>query len=87
MIRDLATLQAASAGVTDPMTVAQQAKDAADTAGAMAIMLDVGKVEGDNITSNLHYANDVVDFNGDKMSAQQFAEFVMTKVGVLNGGQ
>lgn len=87
MIQDLATLQAASAGVTDPMTIAQQAKDAADTAGAMAIMLDVGKVEGDNITSNLHYANDVVDFNGDKMSAQQFAEFVMTKVGVLNGGQ
>jgi uncharacterized protein YdgA (DUF945 family) len=87
MIQDLATLQATNAGVTDPMTVAQQSKDAADTAGAMAIMLGVGKVEGDNITSHLHYANDVVDFNGVRMSAQQFAQFIMTKVAALNGGR
>ncbi len=87
MIQDLATLQAESAGVTDPATIAQQAKDAAETAGAMAIMLDVGKVEGDNITSTLHYADDVVDFNGDKMTAQQFAGAMMGKAAMLNGGQ
>ncbi|WP_268798599.1 YdgA family protein [Pseudomonas huanghezhanensis] len=87
MIQDLAIFQANQAGVTDPATVAQQAKDAADTAGAMAIMLQLGKVEGDTITSNLHYANDVVDFNGEKMSAQQFAATMMSKAMMLKGGQ
>jgi uncharacterized protein YdgA (DUF945 family) len=87
MIQDLATLQATSAGVTDPAAIAQQAKEAAETAGAMAIMLDIGKVEGDNITTTLHYADDKVDFNGDKMTAQQFASLVMTKIGMVKGGQ
>jgi uncharacterized protein YdgA (DUF945 family) len=50
-------------------------------------MLQVGKVEGDNIVSNLHYANDVVDFNGVKMSAQQFAAAMMGKVVMFNQAQ
>jgi uncharacterized protein YdgA (DUF945 family) len=87
MIRDLAALQAKTAGLTDPAAIAQQAQGAAESVGGMAVMLQVGKVEGDNIVSNLHYADDVVDFNGVKMSAQQFAAAMMGKVGMLSGGQ
>ncbi|NBB10731.1 YdgA family protein [Pseudomonas sp. SLFW] len=86
MIRDLASLQAQSAGLTDPAAIAQQAQGAAETVGGMAIMLQVGKVEGDNIVSNLHYADDVVDFNGEKMTAQQFAAAMMGKVVMFNRG-
>jgi uncharacterized protein YdgA (DUF945 family) len=49
--------------------------------------LQLGKVEGDNIVSSLQYANDVVDFNGVKMSAQQFAAAMMGKFVMFNGGQ
>lgn len=86
MIEDLATLQATSTGQTDPAVIAQNAKGAAESVGGMAIMLQVGKIEGDNIVSSLHYANDVVDFNGEKMTAQQFAAAMMGKVVMFNRG-
>ena len=87
MIKDLAALRAKSAGLTDPATIAQQADAAAESVGGMAVMLQLGKVEGDNIVSSLQYANDVVDFNGVKMSAQQFAAAMMGKFVMFNGGQ
>lgn len=87
MIKDLATLQAQSAGLTDPAAIAQNAQGAADSVGGMAIMFQLGKVEGDNIVSNLHYANDVVDFNGEKMSGQQFVAAMMGKFVMLTRGQ
>jgi uncharacterized protein YdgA (DUF945 family) len=87
MIKDLAALRANSAGLTDPAAIAQQAQGAAESVGGMAVMLQVGKVEGDNIVSSLHYANDVVDFNGVKMPAQQFAAMMMGKFVMFSGGQ
>ena len=87
MIKDLAALRAKSAGLTDPAAIAQQADAAAESVGGMAVMLQLGKVEGDNIVSSLQYANDVVDFNGVKMSAQQFAAAMMGKFVMFNGGQ
>ena len=87
MIRDLAALQAKSAGLTDPAAIAQQAQGAAESVGGMAVMLQVGNVEGDNIVSNLHYADDMVDFNGIKMTAQQFAAAMMGKFVMFNQGQ
>lgn len=87
MIKDLAALRAKSAGLTDPAAIAQQADAAAESVGGMAVMLQLGKVEGDNIVSSLRYANDVVDFNGVKMSAQQFAAAMMGKFVMFNGGQ
>jgi uncharacterized protein YdgA (DUF945 family) len=87
MIKDLAALRAKSAGLTDPAAIAQQAQGAAESVGGMAVMLQVGKVEGDNIVSSLHYANDVVDFNGVKMPAQQFAAMMMGKFVMFSGGQ
>ena len=87
MIKDLATLQAQSAGATDPAAIAQNAQGTADSVGGMATMFQLGKVDGDNVVSSLHYANDVVDFNGEKMSAQQFAAAMMGKFGMLTRGQ
>lgn len=80
MISDLATLQAGLAGQTDPAAIAEQAKAASDMVGAMAVMLQVAKVDGDNIVSNLQYANDIVDFNGQKMTPEQFTALIMSKV-------
>lgn len=87
MIKDLAALRAKSTGLTDAAAIAQQADAAAESVGGMAVMLQLGKVEGDNIVSSLQYANDVVDFNGVKMSAQQFAAAMMGKFVMFNGGQ
>lgn len=80
MISDLATLQANLAGQTDPAAIAEQAKAAGDMAGAMAVMMQVAKVDGDNIVSNLQYANNIVDFNGQKMTPEQFIALIMSKV-------
>jgi len=80
MIRDLATLQATLGGQTDPAAIAEQAKAASEMVGAMAVMLQVGKVEGDNIVSSLTYANGMVDFNGQKMTPEEFLSLVMSKV-------
>ena len=40
---------------------------AAEMAGAMAEMFQLGRVEGDNIISQLSYANGAVTFNGQAM--------------------
>jgi uncharacterized protein YdgA (DUF945 family) len=85
MIRDLATQQAIRDGQTDLKLIAEQATAASDMASAMAEMMQLAKVDGDNIVSNLHYANDVVDFNGQKMPLQQFLASVLGKVGALSG--
>src|SRR5690606_26194121 len=83
MIRDLATQQAMREGQTDLKVIADQAKAAGDMASAMAETMQLAKVGGDNIVSDLHYANQMVDFNGQKMTVQQFMSNVMGKVGVL----
>lgn len=80
MIRDLATLQANLGGQTDPAAIDEQAKAASEMVGAMAVMLQVAKVEGDNIVSSLTYANGMVDFNGQKMTPEEFLSLVMSKV-------
>lgn len=51
--------------------------------GAMASALQLAKVEGDNIVTTLQYGNDSVDFNGRKMSVEEFAAFVMANTGAL----
>lgn len=80
MISDLATLQANLAGQTDPAAIAEQAKAAGDMVGVMAVMMQMAKVDGDNIVSNMQYANNIVDFNGQKMPPAQFMALIMSKV-------
>jgi uncharacterized protein YdgA (DUF945 family) len=81
MIVDLATAQAHLQGQTDKDAVALQAKNVSDSVSGMAVMTQLGKVEGDNITSRLHYADGVVDFNGQKMTPEQFAGFIGNLLG------
>lgn len=57
----------------DPQAVAMEAKMMAEMAGEMAGAMQLGKLEGDNIVSNLNYANGQVDFNGQVMPVEQFA--------------
>jgi len=85
MIKDVASLQANLNGQTDPQVVAQQAQAVSDMVGGMAVITQLAKVEGDNVVSTLHYANDMVDFNGQKMTVPQFVNFVSTKLGALSG--
>ncbi|MFJ4142058.1 YdgA family protein [Pseudomonas sp. NPDC089734] len=84
MISDIATLQAGLEGQTDTQAIANQASAASDMLSAMAEMLQLAKVEGNDIVSNLHYANGMVDFNGQKMTLQQFMINIMGKVGALS---
>jgi uncharacterized protein YdgA (DUF945 family) len=84
MIKDVASLQASLNGLTDPNAIAEQAQGASDMVSGMAVMTQLAKVEGENVVSNLHYANDIVDFNGQKMTVQQFFSMVTSRLGGLS---
>lgn len=83
MIQDLVGLQANLQGITDPKAITEQATTTSEMIGAMASALQLAKVEGDNIVTTLQYGNDSVDFNGRKMSVEEFAAFVMANTGAL----
>ncbi|MDE1164025.1 MAG: YdgA family protein [Pseudomonas sp.] len=76
MINDIGRVQAQLQGQTDPAAIDAQAKNASDLVSGMAVTFQWGKVDGDNVVSDLHYANGVVDFNGQKMTPQQFVGLV-----------
>jgi uncharacterized protein YdgA (DUF945 family) len=48
----------------------------------MAALLQLAKVEGDSISSQLHYSAGMVDFNGQRMTAPQFVASVLGRVGL-----
>lgn len=81
MLQDIGAVQARLQGQTDPAAIAQQGKDLSDTAGAMAQMLQLAREEGDNLVASLQYADGMVDFNGQKMTVQQFFASMMARVG------
>lgn len=85
MVKDLATQTAAINGQTDTAAIALQAQSASDTVGAMAVVTQLAKVEGDNVVSNLHYANGIADFNGQKMTGVQFVSLIATKFSAMTG--
>ena len=72
MMSDVIGLQATFAGETDKEAVAQQASMMTEMASGMALSTELAKLEGDNIVTNLHYADDKVDFNGKQMSVEEF---------------
>lgn len=85
MIKDVASLQAGLNGLTDPKAIAEQAQGASNMVSGMAVMTQLATVEGENVVSNLHYASDIVDFNGQKMTVPQFFNMVTSKFGGLGG--
>ena len=57
------------------------------TAYSELLATQLAKLEGNAVVSSLHYANNEVNFNGQKMTVEQFIGFVMAKVGAVSGAQ
>jgi uncharacterized protein YdgA (DUF945 family) len=81
MLVDLLSLQAQADGQTDAKTIVDQATATSDMFSAMAVGTQLAKLDGTNVVSKLHYANNQVDFNGQKMTVEAFVGFVMGKLG------
>ncbi|MHC8330025.1 YdgA family protein [Pseudomonas sp. LB1P83] len=81
MLVDLLTVQSEIDGQTDVKLVADQATATADMFSSMAVGTQLAKLEGNDIVTQLHYANNQVEFNGQKMTVEQFVGFVMSKLG------
>ena len=85
MVADFGALQAQQDGVTDAKAAADQGTMAAEMLSSMALGTELAKLEGNDIVSKLHYAAGQVEFNGQKMTLEQFVGFVMSKVGGAGG--
>ena len=81
MLVDLLSVQSQIDGQTDVKLIADQATATADMFGSMAVGTQLAKLEDNNIVAKLHYANNQVDFNGQKMTVEEFVGFVMSKFG------
>ncbi|MBV6826561.1 YdgA family protein [Pseudomonas sp. PD9R] len=79
MLVDVFTVQSQIDGQTDAKLIADQATATADMFGSMAVGTQLAKLDGNNIISKLHYANNQVEFNGQKMTVEEFVGFVMSK--------
>lgn len=81
MLVDVLTVQSQLDGQTDAKLIADQATATADMFSSMAVGSQLAKLDGNNIVTKLHYANNQVDFNGQKMTLEEFVGFVMSKFG------
>jgi uncharacterized protein YdgA (DUF945 family) len=81
MLVDLLSVQGQIDGQADAKVIADQATATADMFGAMAVGTQFAKADGNDIVSKLHYANNQVEFNGQKMTVEEFVGFVMSKLG------
>ncbi|MFF7108034.1 YdgA family protein [Pseudomonas sichuanensis] len=76
MVGDLATLQALLGGETDAQAIAQQSSQAGEMVGMMAVQSGMATVQGTDVVSSLKYADGMVDFNGKKMTVEEFAMLI-----------
>lgn len=83
MIGDLAVLQASLEGQSDAQVLAQQAAQAGEMVGMLALQSQMATVQGSDIVASLHYADGKVDFNGQKMTVEQFASLIMANLGAM----
>jgi len=84
MIGDLATLQALLDGQSDAQAIAQQSSQAGEMVGMMALQSGMATVEGENVVTSLSYADGMVDFNGRKMTVEEFAMLLSAHVAALS---
>ncbi|TFY88309.1 DUF945 domain-containing protein [Pseudomonas kairouanensis] len=87
MIADVSALQAQIGGLTDPKAIEQQSQMAAEMVSGLAVGTQLATLVGSDVVSKLHYANNEVTFNGQKMTVEQFIGFVMAKVGGVSRAQ
>ncbi|WP_110968479.1 YdgA family protein [Pseudomonas huaxiensis] len=83
MIGDIAALRATLDGL-DADSI-RQASAAGEMVGMMALQTQMATVQGDNIQMHLGYADGLVDFNGQKMTVEQFDTFVRGRAALLTG--
>lgn len=86
MIGDGVRVQAQFEGQTDAKAIEDQATMLTEMGSGMALGTGLLTLEGDALKSSLHYANDKVTFNGQDMTVEEFAMFVMAKANGLTGG-
>ncbi|RON71853.1 YdgA family protein [Pseudomonas fluorescens] len=79
MLIDLLSVQAQLDGQTDAKAIVDGATGAADMFSGMAVGSQLATVEGTNVVTKLHYAANQVEFNGQKMTVEQFVGFLMSK--------
>ena len=84
MMGDLATLQALLEGQTDAQAIAMQSSQAGEMVGMMALQSGLATVEGNDVVSSLHYADGMVDFNGKKMTVEEFAMLMAAHLAALS---
>lgn len=80
MLVDLFSVQSQIDGQTDAKLIADQATATADMFGSMAVGSEFAKLDGNNVVTKLHYANNLVEFNGQKMTVEEFVGFIMSKI-------
>ncbi|WP_165664217.1 YdgA family protein [Metapseudomonas otitidis] len=85
MISDIVSLKAALDGEEDQELIAQQASMTTEMASGMLLSTNLVALEGETIRSSLHYADGQVDFNGKKMTVEEFAGMAMAMAGGLGG--
>jgi len=83
MIGDLATLQALLDGQTDAQAIAMQSSQAGEMVGMMALQSGMATVQGNDVVTRLHYADGMVDFNGQKMTVEEFAMLMSMRLAAL----
>ncbi|MFJ2710492.1 YdgA family protein [Pseudomonas sp. NPDC087346] len=76
---DLLSVQAQVDGQTDAKAIADQASAAAEMFSGMAVGSQLATLDGSNVVTKLHYAANQVEFNGQKMTVEQFIGFLMSK--------
>jgi uncharacterized protein YdgA (DUF945 family) len=79
MLIDLLSVQAQLDGQTDAKAIVDQASAGADMFSGMAVGSQLATVDGTNVVTKLHYAANQVEFNGQKMTVEQFVGFLMSK--------
>jgi len=85
VIGDGVRVQAAIAGETDEKAIEEQANMFTEMGSGMALSTELVALKGEKLESSLHYANNEVVFNDQKMSVEEFAMLVMSKAGGLGG--
>lgn len=83
MIGEFAALRASQDGL-DADSI-RQASATGEMVGMMALQTQMATVKGDDILVRLGYADGLVEFNGQKMTLEQFQTFVQGRAGLLTG--
>ncbi len=83
MVGDLAALRAKLEGLDAEQV--RQASASGEMVGMIAAQSQLATVKGDDVLVQLKYADGQVDFNGQKMTADQFAALVQQRTAGITG--